>query len=101
MKKDASHVPEAEELSITSKKGRPLGKDDSPDSLTRRSFLGKAGGLATVAMAAGAIPLEPLIGAKSSVAEASVVSYDSAARAAASFRYRKNTATAEDINVGV
>src|SRR5713101_507848 len=101
MKKDVSEIPGPEELSITSKKGRPLGKVDSPDNLTRRSFLGKAGGLATVAMAAGAIPLEPLLGGKHSVADASVVSYDSAARATASFNYRTTTATAEDINVGV
>src|SRR5712692_514511 len=101
MKKDVSEIPGPEELSITSKKGRPLGKADSPDNLTRRTFLGKAGGLATVAMAASAIPLEPLLGGKHSVAEASVVSYDSAARATASFNYRTTTATAEDINVGV
>ena len=90
-----------EELSITSKKGRRLGEGDQPADPSRRSFLGKVGGVAALAAAAGSIPLEPLLGGKSSVAEASVVPYDSAARAAASFNYRKNTATAEDINVGV
>jgi len=43
----------------------------SPD---RRSFLGKIGGMATVAMAAGAITtFEPLLGSKESRAEASGV----------------------------
>jgi hypothetical protein len=83
---------------------RPDGDEVNPksaSSLTRRQFLGGVGGVAAVAMAAGAIPFEPLLGGKHSVAEASVVGYDSAARAAASFDYRKSTATAEDINVGV
>jgi hypothetical protein len=45
----------------------------SPD---RRSFLGKIGGMATVAMAAGTITtFEPLLGSKESRAEASVVHY--------------------------
>jgi hypothetical protein len=45
----------------------------SPD---RRGFLGKIGGMATVAMAAGAITtFEPLLGSKESRAEASVVHY--------------------------
>ncbi len=75
-----------------------LAGSKSAFDLSRRGFLR---GVATMSMAAGAIPFEPLLGGKSSVAEASVVGYDPAARAAASFNYRTSAATAEDINVGV
>jgi hypothetical protein len=74
---------------------------DQPPDATRRSFLGKAGGMAAVAMAAGAIPLQPLLGGKHSIAEASVIPYDSENREDASFDYRTDTAKAEKIDVGV
>ncbi len=73
----------------------------APKSPARRSFLGKAGGAAAAAVAAGYIPLEPLLGGKHSAAEASVIPYGSENREDASFSYRTNTAQAEKIDVGV
>src|SRR5262249_23515522 len=55
---------------------------------------------ATIATVAAAVPLEPLLAGKGSVAEASVVDYNSATRANASFNFRKSMAQAEKINVG-
>ncbi len=105
MNKKPTDKTEFEELSITSKKGRRLAANADqprdPGDPSRRSFLGKVGGVAAVAIAAGSIPLEPLVGGRHSVAEASVVSYDSAARQAANFDYRTSTAQAEDISVAV
>jgi len=65
--------------------------------VSRRSFVK---GAATIATVAAAVPLEPLIGGKGSIAEASVVDYNSANRANASFNYRKRMALAQKINVG-
>src|SRR6266550_2565947 len=105
MNKKPTDKTEFEELSITSKKGRRLAANADqprhPGDPSRRSFLGKVGGVAAVAIAAGSIPLEPLVGGRHSLAEASVVSYDSAARQAANFDYRTSTAQAEDISVAV
>ena len=80
---------------------------NNPDDLThseaitpkvsRRKFVKAA---ATIATVAATVPLEPLLGAKGSVAEASVVDYNSSTRANASFNYRKSMAQAEKINVG-
>jgi len=100
-KKKTTGNARPEELSITSEKGRRLDERSQPRDPSRRSFLGTLGGAAAVVMAAGSIPLQPLLGGKPSVADASVVSYGSGARAAASFNYRTSTAQAEDINVGV
>src|SRR5216684_1031881 len=91
-KKTASDKRGPEELSIPSRKGRGEREADAPHYLGRRSFLGKFGGLASVAMAAGAIPLEPLLGGKHSTASAAVASYDPAARAAASLSYSNTLA---------
>ncbi len=74
---------------------------NSPTDPSRRSFLGKAGGLTAVALAAAIVPLEPLLGGKESRAEASVIPYQSGSRADASLVYRENTATAEHIDIGV
>jgi len=68
---------------------------------SRRSFLGRVGGVAAVAATAGSIVLKPLLGGKDSVADASVVGYGSGTRASDSYSYRTNTAQAENINVGV
>jgi hypothetical protein len=73
-------------------------KSDTP---TRRKFLGQVSTATAAAFAAGAIGLKPLLGGKESVAEASVVDYNSSTRAAASFNYRTSTAQAENIDVGV
>src|SRR5215469_9071138 len=72
-----------------------------PTDPSRRSFLGKAGGLTAAALAAAIVPIEPLLGGKESRAEATVIPYQSGSRADASFAYRENTATAEHINIGV
>jgi hypothetical protein len=101
VKKDMSQIPHEENLAVTTKNDHPLDKPDASATLGRRSFLGKASGLAAAAMAAGAIPLEPLLGGKHSVAEASVVHYDSDKREDASFDYRTDTAKARKIDVGV
>ena len=74
------------------------GPETETGKVTRRNFVK---GAVTVAAVAAAVPIEPLLGGKHSVAEASVVPYGSAARAAASFNYRTNTAQAENIDVGV
>jgi hypothetical protein len=65
--------------------------------VTRRKFVK---GAATIATVAATVHLEPLLGGKESVAEASVVDYNSATRANASFNYRKSMAQAQKINVG-
>jgi hypothetical protein len=65
--------------------------------VSRRTFVR---GAATIATVAAAVPLEPLIGGKGSVAEASVIDYNSANRANASFNYRKSMAQAQKINIG-
>jgi hypothetical protein len=54
----------------------------SPGSSSRRAFLGKVSGLAGAAVAAAAIPLEPLVGGNSTTAAAQTVA---SATAAASF----------------
>lgn len=66
--------------------------------LSRRNFVKRA---ATITAVAAAVPLEPLFGGKHSIAEASVVPYGSAARAAASFNYRTSMAQAQNIDVGL
>jgi hypothetical protein len=66
----------------------------------RRQFLGGVSGIATAAASVGVIGLEPLLGGKESVADASVVPYIPGSRERASFDYRTDTATSELINVG-
>src|SRR2546425_9218517 len=73
----------------------------APAPLTRRNFLGSVGGVATLALAAGSIPLEPLFDERPAVVGPAVVDYHPAARAAASHNYRTSTAKDEHINVGV
>jgi hypothetical protein len=75
--------------------------DQKQGGSTRRSFLGKAGGLTAVALAAAVAPIEPLLGGKESSAEASTIPYNDQTRAAASLNYRNSTATAENIDLGV
>jgi hypothetical protein len=67
-------------------------------SISRRKFVKSA---ATMAAVAAAIPFEPLLGGAESRAEASVIGYDAATRAQASFNYRTNKAKAEDVDIGV
>src|ERR1051325_5748478 len=65
--------------------------------ISRRTFVK---GAATIATAAAAVPLEPILGGKNTVAEASVIDYNSSNRANASFNYRKRMAQGQKINVG-
>jgi len=65
--------------------------------VSRRNFVK---GAATVATAAATISLKPLLGGKESIAEASVIDYNSSTRANASFNYRKGMAQAQKINIG-
>ncbi|HKD83502.1 MAG TPA: twin-arginine translocation signal domain-containing protein [Terriglobales bacterium] len=74
---------------------------NGPADTSRRSFLGKMGVGGAAAVALAAVPFEPLIEGKHGEAEASVVPYRSNNRANDSFNYRKNTAIAEKIDVGV
>jgi hypothetical protein len=67
---------------------------------SRRKFLGNVSGVAVAAVTAGAIGLEPLLGGKESVADASIVPYSSEGREDKCFNYRVRTAHAEKINVG-
>ena len=67
---------------------------------SRRKFLGNVSGVALAAVTAGAIGLEPLLGGKESLADASVVPYSSEGREDKSFNYRVRTANAEKIDVG-
>src|SRR5438128_2706880 len=73
-------------------------KKSEQESISRRKFVKSA---ATMAAVAAAIPLEPLLGGTESRAEASVIGYDAATRAQASFNYRTNKAKAEDVDLGV
>ncbi len=74
------------------------GSETETGKLSRRNFLK---GAATVATVVAAVPLQPLLGERGPVAEASVVDYESSQRANDSFNYRKSTAQAEKINVPV
>ena len=69
-----------------------------PAKVDRRSFFR---GAASVAAAAAAIPLRPVVGPKESEAEASTVPYGPAQRANASFQYRLKTAQAERTDTGI
>jgi hypothetical protein len=60
-------------------------RSGTPPSGSRRKFLGKVSGVAVAAVTAGAIGLEPLLGGKESVADASVVPYSSESREDKSF----------------
>jgi len=75
-------------------------KPGEPADSSRRSFMGKMGIGSAAAVALAAVPLEPLMEGKHGQAEASVVSYNEGNRAAGSYNYRVNTASAEDINPG-
>jgi hypothetical protein len=66
---------------------------------SRRAFLGRAGGLTAMAMAAaGMVPLEPLLGGKATEAEASDIVYSESNRSNNAFNYRKQEAQAEKIS---
>jgi hypothetical protein len=68
---------------------------------SRRSFLGKAGGLTAFALASTIVPLEPLLGGKDSQATASVISYKDNTRANDAYYFRRQTANDEHIDLPV
>jgi hypothetical protein len=65
--------------------------------VSRRTFVK---GAATIGIAVATIPVQPLLSGNESVAEASVIDYNSSNRSNASFNYRKSAAQAQKINVG-
>src|SRR6185437_13866791 len=65
---------------------------------SRRSFMGKAGGLTAMAVAAAMVPLEPLLGGKETQAEASDITYSESNRASSAFNYRTKEAQAEKVS---
>jgi hypothetical protein len=80
------------------KKGDKKGERSQPVDHSRRSFMGRAGGLTAIALASAIVPLEPLLGGKETEAEASVITYTENNRSNQSFNYRKFEAQAEKIS---
>ncbi len=85
-------------MSTSKKQNDPAGLENRPSSISRRRFVK---GAATAAALAAAVPFQPLLGGKETIAEAAVVPYKSKKRADRSFNYRVSTANAERIDVGV
>src|SRR5260370_4825143 len=73
---------------------------NAPRSGSRRKFLGGVSGIAAAAATVGAIGLEPIFCGKESVAEATVVPYDSTTHQGARLHYRTSTGQDETIDVG-
>ncbi len=65
----------------------------------RRKFLGTIGGVSAAAVVTNAVGLPALAGLTATTAQASVADYKSNKRANESFKYRKDTAQDEKINV--
>jgi hypothetical protein len=76
----------------------PINSTTKKSSLSRRNFVK---GAATVAAVSATIPLQPLLGGEGSTAEASAIPYQANKRTNDSFIYRRNTAIANKINIGV
>jgi hypothetical protein len=93
-------MTEPKSLVLTPPASNDSAAEQSSLSHSRRKFLGNVSGVAVAAVTAGAIGLEPLLGGKESVAEASVVPYSSEGREDKCLNYRVRTAYAEKINVG-
>jgi hypothetical protein len=75
------------------KSGHQKSQAESPAEPSRRSFLGNVGAAATLAMAASAITLEPVVGGNHSVASANEIGpVSDQARADASFYLRERLA---------
>ena len=92
--------PESREQDLRTSDGKlDDGRANRPVNASRRSFLTKAGGATAVALAVG-IPLEPFFAGKQGQAEASVVDYNSGARAAACAGYRDAMAQVNNVDVG-
>lgn len=65
---------------------------------SRRKFMGKAGGLTAMAVAAAMVPFEPVIGGKETEAAASDITYSESNRANLSFQYRDKEAQDEKVS---
>src|SRR6185437_7267997 len=74
-------VPRTETRSDQEKNIRKTRYTGLPFNSSRRSFMGKAGGLTAMAVAAAMVPLEPLLGGKETQAEASDITYSETNRA--------------------
>ena len=88
---------------MSKRKPEPTAEAEASTVGTKATKVDRRGffrGAATVAAAAAAVPLQPLIGLKESVAEASTMPYGSVQRANASLQYRQNTAHDERIVTG-
>ena len=96
-----SLIVHREDAEANNKKDSKKPVSTLPANPSRRSFIGKTGGLTAMAMAAAIVPLEPLLGGKETTAEASVITYQENTRANSSFQYRRQEAQAEKINPGV
>jgi hypothetical protein len=68
---------------------------------SRRMFMGKAGGLTAMAVAAAMVPFEPVVGGKETEAAASDITYSESNRANSAFNYRTKEAQAEKISPAV
>lgn len=90
-----------EQRDVDNQDGRKDQHANSPANPSRRSFMGKAGGLTAMAAAASLVPLEGLLGGKKSRAEASVINYTSDTRSKQSLIFRGEAALNEKINNGV
>ena len=77
---------------------RKIRNSDRPADNSRRSFMGKAGGLTAMAVAAAMVPFEPLVGGKETEAAASDITYSESNRANLSFNYRDKEAQAEKVS---
>ncbi len=83
---------------MSKEKKDPIVSTTAKSGISRRSFVR---GAATVAAVTAAVPLKPLFGGPGSTAEASTIPYESNKRTNDSFIYRRNTALANKINIGV
>ena len=80
---------------MPNKRASITGSSSKSGKLSRRSFVGAGGA------AAAAIPLQPVLGRRESVLEASVVPYNADNRVAHSYALRVAAASAERIDAGV
>ena len=90
VKSQETLLTDNEKLIATNKNGRKL-----PGNGSRRSFIKRAGGLAAVA---AMVPLQPLLGGKETLAEASDITYSEVNRANLAFAYRRQEAQAEHVS---
>jgi hypothetical protein len=73
-------------------------KRSVPENPSRRMFMGKAGGLTAMAVAASMVSLEPLLGGKATEAAASDITYTESNRSNDAFNYRKLEAQNEKLS---